>query len=55
MAKIRKQSTYKIDQEKIEKIAKENPDLPYEFIKGILISQQEAESGQCEEYHFGKK
>lgn len=40
---------------KIGKIAEENPDLTYAFIKSILIAQQEAEAGQLEEYVFEKK
>lgn len=38
---------------KIGKIAEENPDLTYEFIKNILISQHEVESGNLEPYEFG--
>ena len=30
---------------KIGKIAEENPDLTYELIRNILISQQEAQAG----------
>ena len=37
---------------KIGKIVEENPDLTYEFIKEILISQQEAKAGKLEEYSF---
>jgi hypothetical protein len=37
---------------KIGRIAEENPDLTYEFIKNILIAQQEARSGKLEEYHM---
>ena len=40
---------------KIGKIAEENPDLTYEFIKNILIAQQEAKSGKLELYIFDKK
>jgi len=36
----------------IGQIAEENPDLNYEFIKNILISQQEAAAEQVEEYIF---
>ncbi len=35
---------------KIGRLAEENPDLTYEFIKGILIAQQEALAGELEEY-----
>jgi len=37
---------------KIGKLVEENPDLNYEFIKQILISQQEAKAGKLEEYTF---
>ena len=40
---------------KIGRIAEENPDLTYEFIKNILIAQQEAHSGKLEPYHFTAK
>jgi len=40
---------------KIGKIAEENPDLTYEFIKNILIAQQEALAGNLEKYSFSKK
>ena len=40
---------------KIIKIAKENPDLPYEFIKNILTSIQEAKAGMLEKYSFDEK
>ncbi len=40
---------------RIGKIAEENPDLTYEFIKNILIAQQEAKSGKLEPYIFSKK
>ena len=33
--------------------AEENPDLPYEFIKSILISEQEILGGDVTEYKFG--
>ncbi len=39
---------------RIGKIAEENPDLTYEFIKNILISQQEARAGKLERYVFNK-
>ena len=38
---------------KIGKIVEDNPDLPYEFIKGILISLQDVEDGNVSEYKFG--
>lgn len=37
---------------KIGRLAEENPDLTYEFIKKILIAQQEAFAGKLEEYQF---
>ena len=37
---------------KIGKVAEENPDLTYEFIKNILISQQEAKAERLEPYSF---
>ena len=38
---------------KIGKIAEENPDLPYEFIKGTLIGLNELEEGKTSDYEFG--
>ena len=38
---------------RIGKIAEENPDLPYGFIKEILLSKQEADDGKLTEYQFG--
>jgi hypothetical protein len=40
---------------RIGKIAEENPDLSYEFIKNILIAQEEAEAGKLKPYHFDEK
>lgn len=40
---------------KIGKIAEENPDLTYAFIKDMLIAQQEAEEGLLQKYSFTKK
>ncbi|MFC1841925.1 hypothetical protein ACFLYA_02525 [Candidatus Dependentiae bacterium] len=40
---------------RIGKIAEENPDLTYEFIKNIIISQQEALAEKLEEYVFDEK
>ncbi len=39
----------------IGKIAEENPDLTYEFIKSLLIAQQEAKSSHLESYMFNEK
>lgn len=38
---------------RIGKIAEENPDLSYDFIKDILISQQEVADNQVTSYQFG--
>jgi hypothetical protein len=38
---------------RIGKIAEENPDLPYSFIKDILIAKKELEDGQVTPYKFG--
>ena len=40
---------------RIGKIAEENPDLTYEFIKNILIAQQEVEADRVEAYFFGEE
>jgi len=37
---------------KIGRIAEENPDLTYEFIKDVLISKVEMDSGLVEDYKF---
>lgn len=37
---------------RIGKIAEENPDLPYEFIKGILLGLEEMKEGDVSEYRF---
>ena len=38
---------------RIGKIAEENPDLPYQFIKGVLLGRQEVADGDVTEYRFG--
>jgi hypothetical protein len=38
---------------RIGKMAEENPDLPYAFIKGVLASKQEADEGKLTDYQFG--
>jgi hypothetical protein len=38
---------------RIGKIAEDNPDLPYEFIKQLLLSKQEMEDGELTEYRPG--
>ena len=40
---------------KIGRLAEENPDLTYEFIKNILIAQQEALVGKLAAYKFDEK
>lgn len=40
---------------RIGKIAEENPDLNYEFIKNILIAQEEVEEGRLKPYQFDKR
>lgn len=37
---------------KIGRIAEENPDLTYEFIKEVLISKAEVDVGLVEDYKF---
>ena len=37
---------------RIGKIAEENPDLPYSFIKDILFAQEEVSDNNLEEYKF---
>jgi hypothetical protein len=39
---------------KIGKIAEENPDMPYNLIKDILLGKQEIESGEFSEYLFNE-
>ena len=38
---------------KIGKIAEENPDLPYSFIKEVLLGMAEAAADDLEPYTFG--
>jgi len=38
---------------KIGKIAEENPDLSFDFIKNVLCAREEALEGQVEPYSFG--
>ena len=37
----------------IGKIAEENPDLPYSFIKDILLARREAVEGKVTPFEFG--
>jgi hypothetical protein len=39
---------------KIGKVAEENPDLPYEFIKGVLDAKGEMERGEVSKFEFRK-
>jgi len=38
----------------IGQIAEHNPNLPYSFIKDILISLEEYKNGQIKDYQFGE-
>jgi hypothetical protein len=38
---------------RIGKVAEENPDLPYAFIKELLLSKQETDEGKLTDYQFG--
>ena len=40
---------------KIGKIAEENPDLPYEFIKSVIEAKSEMERGDVSPFTFRKK
>ena len=40
---------------RIGKIAEENPDLPYEFIKGVLEAKDEITNGAVSPFSFRKK
>jgi len=37
---------------KIGKIAEENPDIPYEFIKGVLEAHGEMQRGEVSNFEF---
>ena len=39
---------------KIGRIAEENPDLPYEFIRGVLEAKAEMENGDVSVFEFRK-
>jgi hypothetical protein len=39
---------------KIGKVAEENPDLPYKFIKGVLEAKNEIERGEVSTFEFRK-
>ena len=54
-AKINKRSVPKQIEywSSIGRIAEENPDLSYNFIKEIMIAKLEANSGNVSEYKFG--
>ena len=38
---------------RLGKIADENPDLPLQFIKGLLTGIEESKAGDVSEYQFG--
>ncbi len=40
-------------EEEIAKAMEDNPELPYEFVKNILIVLEEARAGLFEPYEFG--
>lgn len=54
MANVVKLSEEIVSEAKIECLAKKNPDLTYEFIKNLLIAQEEAKSNKLESYIFEK-
>ena len=37
---------------RIGRIAEENPDLPYEFIKGVLEAKSEIENGEVSQFKY---
>lgn len=39
----------------IGQISEDNPDLPYSFIKDILIASEEAKNNQLDDYHFEER
>ena len=38
---------------KIGEIMEDNPDLPYEFVKKVIIAEAERAAGKLESYDFG--
>lgn len=38
---------------KIGEMMEDNPDLPYEFVKQVIIAKAEKEAGKLETYDFG--
>jgi len=38
---------------RLGKIAEDNPDLPLEFIRELMLSHEEAKHGKLEPYQFG--
>ena len=38
---------------KIGKIMEDNPDLPYEFVRQVVIAKAEHDAGKLEPYEFG--
>jgi hypothetical protein len=57
-AKIRASAEHRSTAEQVSywatlgKACEDNPDLPFGFIRDILISEAEAESGQLEKFEF---
>ncbi|EKD29089.1 MAG: hypothetical protein ACD_79C00075G0001 [uncultured bacterium] len=39
---------------KIGEIGEDNPDLPFEFIKDILIAKEQSNAGEVSQYVFGE-
>ncbi|MBC8323689.1 MAG: hypothetical protein H8E70_08995 [Candidatus Marinimicrobia bacterium] len=39
---------------KIGRIAEDNPDLPFEMIRDILLGKAQAEAGELDPYAFGE-
>ena len=38
---------------RIGKLAEENPDLPFDFVRDTLVGLEEAKAGKVSEYKFG--
>lgn len=58
-AKLYAKTQHRTPPEQIEhwarlgKIIEENPDLPFNFIRDVMLSQEEVEQGKLEPYQFG--
>lgn len=44
---------YKENLDKINRIRQDNPDLSYEFVRQLLIAQEEITAGKVEPFKFG--